>query len=93
MKKVWKYDIPLHGDFILELPDDAKVLCIKEQKGQPKMWMSVPQDTKHMKKFKYKVLMTGEAYDEDLIGQYVGSFQIEADAHTYVGHLFRKGCQ
>ena len=92
MKKVWKYDIPLHGDFELELPNDTKILCIKEQKGLPKMWMSVPQDVSphQMKKFKFKIVMTGEAYDEDLVGHYVGSFQIEG-GHTYVGHLFRKG--
>jgi hypothetical protein len=91
VKKIWKYEIPLHGDFELELPEESTCLCIFEQNEAPHMWISIPNDQRNIKKYKYKVIQTGEFYDEDRVGQYIGTFQIKKEAQYYVGHLFRKG--
>lgn len=76
MKKIWKYPVPLHGEFELELPEESSHLCIMEQDDSPYMWMTIPDDQKNIKKYKYKVLQTGEYYDEDKVGQYIGTFQL-----------------
>lgn len=90
--KVWKYEIKIHGEFEHEIPEEAKLLCVKEQNGKPYMWLTVPTNINRTRKFKYVVVMTGEEYDQDTVGQYIGSFQLtDKEERRYVGHLFRRG--
>jgi hypothetical protein len=43
-KIIYKYHVPLGGDFSLEMPEGAKLLTVQNQYGDHKLWALVDTD-------------------------------------------------
>jgi hypothetical protein len=81
--EVWKFPVnPGHTG--IEMPADARVLCVQTQHGQPFIWALVrPDQPKKLRHF----LLVGTGYQFDLRDvNYVGTFQL--DDGNLVFHLF-----
>ena len=96
MKTIYKYEIPLQKRFILQLPENAKVLTVQtltvEVKGllykqeRPFLWIML--DTKEPLLGR-EFSMIGTGHDLEVYKtqeEYIGTFQIKK--HNFVFHVF-----
>ena len=86
MKTIWKWPLPTGScRFVINMPRDAKILCVQCQKKIPVVWALVDP-----KKEREEVVFYGHATGEPLddIGQYVGTYQL-LDG-TWVFHVFTR---
>jgi hypothetical protein len=84
MLTIHKFPIPYLDDFTLQLPVDAKPLCVMNQLGAPQMWVllnpSAPTTPRH-----FKVFGTGHHIDQ-IPGNYIGTFQLQEG--RFIFHVF-----
>lgn len=40
-RQIWKYPVHLTGEFGAHMPQDAEILTVQVQHGQPQMWALV----------------------------------------------------
>lgn len=86
---IYKYPIfgraVLQRDFAIDMPEDARILCVQVQNGAPCIWAmvdpSLPMQPRH-----FVLVGTGQPLGGANSGGYVGSFQLEYG--VYVFHLF-----
>ncbi len=83
MKTIWKYPIEIHEYFCIEMPIDAKILTIQNQKGIICMWALVNPD-KRLERRCFRIYPTGQPVE--FYGDYIGTFQISDG--DIVLHLF-----
>jgi len=89
MQKIWKKQLKIHKSQIIELPDNAKILCVQIQKGIPCIWFIVPQvESYGMAKRKILCLETDEQWETISELKYIGTFQMMSS--TEVFHLFEE---
>lgn len=80
MKVVWKFQ--LSDDLtVLEIPGEAKLLCVQMQEGVPTLWALV-DDTQPLRPRAFGLVATGRAVPVG--GVYVDTFQ----ASPFVFHVF-----
>lgn len=52
MTKIWKYDIPLTTNLVIEIPSNSKILTALLQYEQIRLWVQVePESPKRKRKF------------------------------------------
>ena len=83
-KTVYKYEIPIEDHFNLSLPVEAKILCVKTQRGNPHIWALVNLGSQHTEPRKFRLAGTGHPISGDVI--FIGSFQMNDE--TLIFHLF-----
>ena len=83
MKRVYKYDIDVLDNFVLELPEDAQILTVQMQYGSPVIWALIDDD-KPLKERKFRLAGTGHPIEENV--KYIGTFQLMDGALVF--HLF-----
>lgn len=81
--QIWKYDVPITGEFSLPLPLGAKVLTVQVQAGDPVLWALVDPDM-HRKARRFSVVGTGNPAEHIRAARYVGTFQLG----RFVWHVF-----
>jgi len=84
--EIWKYDIPVEDMFMLDLPENAKILTVQTQHLKPVLWCLV-DPKKQMKTRCFRLAGTGHLITQeegDL--KYIGTFQIRDGALIF--HLF-----
>ena len=89
MTKIWKWFIPIEGDFTtIEMPVNAEILCVQTQGNLIVIWAMcndyLPREKRH-----FEVIGTGHTiYDtnEDLERKYIGTVQIS----RFVWHVFER---
>jgi hypothetical protein len=96
MMEILKFEIPLVGNFTLELPPNSTVLSVQIQRNVPVIWVmgnyEQPWTTR-----KFTLRVTGMKYDsnftmspnprfENGLERYIGTFQLNDG--NFVGHLF-----
>lgn len=84
MKKIWKYEFPITGEFVLYMPKDHVVLTVQLQRGVPCLWAVVDPDSPK-ETTGFKISGTGQPLPED-VGRYVGTFMTGDE--NFVWHLF-----
>lgn len=87
MQTIYKYEVPIEDEFVVELPESAKILCVQVQHGEPFFWALV--DTANQpERRRFSLRGTGHVLDEYLVesANYVGSFQLRGGALVF--HLF-----
>lgn len=90
MKTVWKYPLSHFGAHAIEMPDDAKILCVQTQQGAPCLWALVDSDRPRMLRH-LGVYGTGHSLPDDL-GRYIGTFQTTgAFGEPLTWHVFDAG--
>jgi tRNA U55 pseudouridine synthase TruB len=84
---IWKYPIPkVIDEFTIEMPQDAKVLCVQKQKGISCIWVKT-SGKELLEKRRFAIIGTGNPFDaEGLV--YVGTWQ-EWEG-LLVWHLFER---
>lgn len=86
MKVVWKYAIPIEDDFTIEMPNNAQILKIDMQAGEPYLWTLADALRISTKRY-FKLVGTGHPFDDNGYW-YVGTFQLLEGAAVF--HLFEK---
>ena len=88
MKAIWKYSIPIEGEFTINMPEGAVPLCVQVQDNVPCIWVLVrPGPQVDCRRF--RLHGTGRPLDDVGLGRYVGTFQMGSGA--LVWHLFDHG--
>jgi hypothetical protein len=84
---IWKYPIPkVIDEFEIEMPRNARVLCVQIQKGTPCIWVKT-SGRDEMEKRKFVIIGTGNPFDaEGLV--YIGTWQEWGG--MLVWHLFER---
>jgi hypothetical protein len=85
--KIYKYEIPIKDEFILELPKGAKILSFQKQHGKPYIWCLVNQE--ETEPIKFRMIIDGHDFDYD--GRYmrfIGTIQMTEG--YLVLHLFKE---
>lgn len=86
MNKIYKYSVPVGGEFNILLPVNSKILCVQQQHFQLAMWAIVDVYTEEFERRKFQIYGTGHEIDMDAVKQYIGTVQ-QADGNL-VWHLF-----
>ena len=82
---IWKYSIPkIINEFEIEMPRDARVLCVQIQKGTPCIWVKT-SGRGEMEKRKFVIIGTGDSFDAEGLA-YRGTWQ--EGGGMVVWHLF-----
>ena len=84
MKKIYKYEILIQGDFYLDLPIQAEILSFQTQGETPVIWALVDPTNKFESR-KFSIRKTGEVIDSRNSDIYIGTAQKK---HGFVFHLF-----
>lgn len=84
--QIWKFDLAVHHEQFLLMPEGAKVLCVQIQNGFPKLWAECDTSRPgHSRSF--LTLTTGEDFPA-FVGEYIGTYQMGGGsfvAHVYEG--------
>lgn len=87
MKTIYKYSFEVTDEFVIEMPEGARILAVQAQYDYPHVWATVDTDLP-MEERKFRILGTGKPIGinntEELV--YIGTFQLHKG--TFVGHLF-----
>ena len=88
MKAIWKFHIRVTDNQEIEMPVNAKILCVQMQGGEPFIWAEVDTDAPILKR-KIKVFGTGHPMPDEQM-EYIGTFQMingRVVLHAYADHL------
>lgn len=83
---VYKYPLPMHREPAIEMPKEARILCVQVQKEVACVWAIVdPEQPTETRTF--RLFGTGQPMDI-VVGshRYIGTFQLLAG--DFIGHLF-----
>ena len=85
---IHKKELPLAPGCNLELPLNAKILCVQTQREVPHIWYSFEGDQDNVEFRAFLIITTGaRIIDEGLERfNYLGSFQLSNG--TFVGHVY-----
>lgn len=76
MKTIWKYPVQLTDRFAADLPQNARILTVDTQQGDPQMWFHVDTDEPVVRRH-FAVVGTGHQMPVDCeYPTYMGSFQL-----------------
>jgi hypothetical protein len=82
---VWKFPIPIEGEFALEMPRDAELLFVAAQNEQGCLWARVITDDR-VSIVERRFYLRGTGAEVDMDCKYVGSFMLRGGALVF--HLF-----
>lgn len=76
MSVVWKFPVPVEGEFAIEMPLDAVLRCVQTQHGEPFLWAEV-NPNRDPEPRKFRLIGTGHPIKvgSELL-EYVGTFQL-----------------
>lgn len=85
MITIWKYTLNVTDSFSIEMPVNARILCVQTQDDEPVLWAIVnPESPTEVRAF--SIYCTGQP-DLEMAGKsYIGTFQLLLG--EFVGHLF-----
>lgn len=87
MNTIYKYDVPEKDEFNLNLPVDHMILCVKLQKGRPRLWILI--DTmKPTMPHRFAIYGTGHDIGSKDDKQYIGTFLVGSDSLVF--HIFER---
>jgi|TARA_Y100000034_G_scaffold69923_1_gene84401 hypothetical protein len=87
MQTIWKFELPMDDYFNIQMPKDAKILCVQAQYEKPYLWALVNSNAEKETRY-FRMSGTGhlisEKFGENMI--YIGTFQLVSG--QFVGHIF-----
>jgi len=84
IKKIWKYDIPIHDNFSFLMPSGAKILHFGLQYNLPWIWVLI-NPSKETTLRRFRLVGTGHTIKEEGL-KYIGTIKMAQDRLIY--HLF-----
>ena len=90
MKTIWKYPIADRPYQKIEMPSNAKILCVQLQDNIPTLWALV--ETENSKKpFNILTYYTGDYWINEE-GKYIGTYQLAGLVHhVFVNDIDKEG--
>lgn len=89
MRTIHKYVLPIEDETFIAMPQNAKVLSVRVQRGLPVVWALVdPRQRVHTKQW-FFVLGTGNPVDFDVTGDFLGTIQMHGG--DLVFHVWHNG--
>lgn len=86
MKAIYKFPLVVQDNNAVEMPEEAMILCVQMQHGNPCIWAEV--DTEKPKVTRnFQIYGTGHAMSDAYL-DYIGTFQMHGG--NLVFHLFEK---
>lgn len=85
---VWKFDVKLDDDTIVDMPQGAQVLSVQLQHGVPCVWALVDSDRPKVER-RFSWRGTGHPCDGLVAKMFVGSIQMHGGSLIF--HLFDRG--
>lgn len=85
MKKIYKYSFEVQDKVTIRIPRNSTILIVQTQRDTPCLWALVDPD-EELCDFVFRIFGTGHPIDPDLIGDYIGTFQM--DEGRLVFHIF-----
>ena len=82
-EEIWKFDVEVENEFTIMMPVGSRILSVRLQNGEPKIWATVNADAA-MEERTFTVIETGDTVNAGL--KFVGTFMLSED--RFVGHLF-----
>lgn len=84
MKTIYKYQIKVQDNMVIEMPKNAEVLTLQTQNFDPFIWVLVdtanPTEQRH-----FRLVGTGHSMNNESV-KYIGTFQMRGGAIVF--HLF-----
>jgi acetone carboxylase gamma subunit len=84
MMTIWKYQLEMLTNTVLDIPDGYKILCVKKQHDHPVLYVQVRPDKKKVKVEILRVVTGGPIAFNDYI--YLGTLMFEND--SFVLHYY-----
>ncbi|KKM03128.1 hypothetical protein LCGC14_1777590 [marine sediment metagenome] len=88
MKTIWKFVIEIDDTIEVMMPQDAKILTVQIQHEMATIWAMVDTCKSDVKRI-LRIVGTGHEISPKIIGDYIGTFQI--DSGNLVFHVFDIG--
>ena len=85
MKTIWKYEIQNTDYQLITAPDNAEILCVQLQHGDPFLWLLVDPNIP-VRDYGVKIFGTGHPVNLDDEFKYAGTFQQQGE--FLVLHVF-----
>lgn len=82
---IYKYPVPFIDWFVIEMPENAKILSFQEQNSLPVLWALVCPDNP-VETRRFHGVGTGYAIDLDVVKEFIGTIQLMNG--KFVWHLF-----
>lgn len=88
MHTIWKYTLSSKDSFSLEIPENAEILSLHMQSGEPCIWVLCDPNLPKVERT-FFLYGTGHPITQDMDWlRFVGTFLIEKDLLVF--HLFEK---
>lgn len=83
--RIYKYNVPVQDEFIIEMPENAQILSFQEQQGNLALWCAVYHRNPLEKRI-FAIRGAGHDIDMSYVKKYIGTTQqLEGNL---VWHLF-----
>lgn len=84
MRSIWKFEIEVTDDQLIEMPAWAEILAVQTQNGRPCLWARVDPEATKMKR---RILTHGTGHQvPSTTGDYIGTYQVQGGALVF--HVF-----
>lgn len=84
MDAIWKYELEVTYQQLIEMPAGAETLCVQLQHGTPCLWARVDPGAE---KIKRRIITHGTGHPvPDTTGDYIGTYQMQGGALVF--HVF-----
>lgn len=87
MRKIFKYPIPIAGEFELSLPEGARPLSVQVQDDQPCLWALVDPAKETVQK-RFRLAGTGHPIENAETLSFIDTFQLGTAAKVF--HVFEE---
>lgn len=85
-RSIYKYELRVDDEQIVQLPRGAQVLCVQTQRERPCLWCLVDVDAP-IEPRTFRIYGTGHPFDRDpLDTRYIGTFQLRGGQLVF--HVF-----
>ena len=88
MDTIWKFELEIIDEQMVEMPEGAIILAVQAQYDKPWLWARV---NPHAKPTQRKIMTHGTGHEvPETTGSHLGTYQIQGG--RYVFHVFESAC-
>ena len=90
MKTIWKFELKVEDIQRLEMPKDAKILCVQVKQGTPCLWAEVDSSAPKEERA-IEIFGTGHEifYDMGIDREYISTFQMHEGALVFHAYEYK----
>ena len=87
MNKIYKYNLRIEDQQVIQMPIGAKILTVQVQKGQVQLWALVNPEIPTQART-IEIIGTGNPINDDIVGErnYIATFQLHDGSLVF--HVF-----